>query len=120
MGNSHRRRLKEKREAAKRAQAEALKSLQHENEVRDELRLYLRGLLGEVRAEAVWEVSRSIRIHKLFEDAYRINFWLPEGKIWFSTFARYTKKRGFYYSDPSWDGLRQEITGVLSEKSSTG
>lgn len=112
--NKYKERAAERREEQRRAKAERLKRVTHENDMLDELRLFLVCEFGQNRADEI--LDRSYRVHPvyLFDDAYRINFWEDteeKGKrIWFSTFVRYTKMRKFYFSDPSWELLREKTS----------
>ena len=98
------------------AAAEALKVSSHEDELKTALREHLQQIIGHNSADKLLDRLWRLRIHKLWEESYRINMWIEEDEynryIKYSFFAKYNTLRGFYYTNPSFS----EVLGLGDEK----
>lgn len=111
----HEQRRREKLAERKKAEAEALKATSHENDMRGLLMAHLVSFAGKKWADMVDKGVWKVRIHHLWADNYRVNFWAErDGKIGrtyyiqHSFFVKHSSVRGFYCSNPRFEDTFSE------------
>ncbi len=115
-------RLRKANDERKRADAERLKVSANEGEIKEALILHLRDILGENRADKLLSGFYKVHVGFLWEETYRINFWISEKSelcpdwaenkyIKYSFFTKFSPIRGFFFSNPDFHEVFSGLEG---------